>query len=65
LKEVETQHKFMMEYFMIEKTDEMNEKSESFFNFFQTFFRQVEQALPAEEKKPTLAQKTGMKIAQG
>jgi len=44
-----------MEYFMIEKTDEMNEKSESFFNFFQTFFRQVEQALPAEEKKPTLA----------
>jgi hypothetical protein len=39
LKEVEAQHKFMMEYFGIDKNDEMNEKSEAFFNFFQTFFR--------------------------
>lgn len=64
LKEVEAQHKFMMEYFMIDKNDEMNDKSESFFHFFQTFFRQVEQALPPEEKKKYVF-KTGIKIGTG
>ncbi len=34
LKEVEARHKFMMEYFGIEKNDEMNEKSEEFFKVF-------------------------------
>jgi hypothetical protein len=34
LKEVEAQHKFMMDYFGIDKTDEMNDKSEGFFHFF-------------------------------
>jgi formin 2 len=51
LKEVESRHKFMIEYFGIEKNDEMNDKSEEFFKVFQNFFRQIEQALPKEKPK--------------
>jgi hypothetical protein len=34
LKEVEERHKYMTEFFGIERNDEMNEKSEEFFKVF-------------------------------
>ena len=41
----------MTAYFGIEKNDEMNDKSEEFFKVFQSFFKQIEQAMPKVEKK--------------
>lgn len=51
----------MTAYFGIEKNDEMNDKSEEFFKVFQAFFKQIEQALPKEQKKKAAPAKTGLK----
>jgi len=47
----------MCDYFGIDKTDEMRDKSEEFFKVFQTFFKQIDSAMPKLEKKKTVTVK--------
>ena len=53
----------MTAFFGIDKNDEMNDKSEEFFKIFQLFYKQMEQALPKEEKKKATKGKTAVKGA--
>lgn len=41
-KEIEERHAYMCDFFMIDKGDEMRDKSEDFFKIWQGFFKQME-----------------------